>query len=80
MGSADGILWEGPLGAILDGITAAGPEIRFYHLGLPIGATSLIVEGLDRWRVVESPVPLISEKPPRSIRPLPAPSNNPTAS
>ncbi len=74
MGSADGILWEGPLGTILGGIAAAGPEIRFYHLGLPIGAASLIVEGLDRWRVVESPVPLVSGKPLRSIRPLPPPS------
>ncbi len=52
-GSADGIGWEGPLETILAGISAAGSDLRFFHLGMPIGAPSLRIEGLGPW-VVES--------------------------
>ena len=50
-GAADGVAWKGPLEAILGGITAAGSDLRFVHLGLPLGAPSLRIEGLRPWYV-----------------------------
>jgi hypothetical protein len=46
LGPADGLLWEGPPGALLKGVSAAGTEVRFYHCGVPIGTPGLRIEGL----------------------------------
>jgi len=50
-GAADGVAWKGPLEVILGGISAAGSDLRFVHLGLPLGAPSLRLEGLRPWIV-----------------------------
>jgi hypothetical protein len=48
-GAADGLAWEGPLSAILHGAVAAGPDLRFFHPGVSIGAPSLRIEGIGPW-------------------------------
>jgi PmbA protein len=72
-GSADGIGWEGPLETILAGIRAAGSDLRFFHLGMPIGAPSLRIEGLGPW-VVES-----AGARPAAVPPRPRPDLGPVA-
>jgi len=49
VGPADGLTWTGPLEAILSGVAAVGAEARLFHLGLPVGAAAIVVEGLRGW-------------------------------
>lgn len=50
-GPADGLSWVGPLKAILGGVAAAGPDLRRFHVGMPIDAASVTIEGLNGWFV-----------------------------
>ena len=49
--ATDGLIWEGPIERVLAGVTATGTEMRFFHLGLPIGAPSIRIDGLGPWMV-----------------------------
>jgi microcin-processing metallopeptidase PmbA/TldD-like protein len=51
LGSADGIVWEGPLPTLLHGVAGAGDDLAFFHLGVPIGAPTLAFRGLTAWKV-----------------------------
>ena len=51
MGSADGLVWEGPPEAIIASVTATLGEARFYHCGLPVGAPGLRLEGIGPFMV-----------------------------
>ncbi|MFQ5877368.1 MAG: metallopeptidase TldD-related protein [Acidobacteriota bacterium] len=68
--AADGLLWEGPIGRILGGVTAVGTDRRFFHLGLPIGTGSIRIEALGPW-IVEARRPRAGAAPVRRSGALP---------
>jgi microcin-processing metallopeptidase PmbA/TldD-like protein len=50
-GVADGLLWEGTPAALVAAITDTLDDLGWYQVGLPIGAPSVVIEGLGPWRL-----------------------------
>jgi predicted Zn-dependent protease len=50
-GSADGLVWEGPLVTLLSSVVGAGADARPFFVGLTVQAPSLRLEGLSPWVV-----------------------------
>jgi hypothetical protein len=46
LGSADGLLWEGPPEALIASVSATFGGVSFFHCGLPVGAPGLRLQGL----------------------------------
>lgn len=72
-GPADGLKWEGPLERILSGVRSREKkDVRFFHIGIPIGAPSIRIDGLGPW-IVEAasarPASLVRRAASREIRP-----------
>jgi predicted Zn-dependent protease len=50
-GSADGLVWEGPIETLLASVAGAGSDARFFFVGLPVETPSLRLEGISPWIV-----------------------------
>jgi microcin-processing metallopeptidase PmbA/TldD-like protein len=49
--AADGLYWEGSPAALVAAIFATLDDFGWYQVGLPIGAPSVVIEGLGPWRL-----------------------------
>jgi predicted Zn-dependent protease len=81
-GPADGLYWSGPLQAVLEGVAAAGSDLRFFHPGAVMGAPSLRLEGIGPWvaqgtAVRPAPGAAARPEPGTAARPEPGAADRP---